>query len=289
MKKLFFLLLISSSVSGQNTFSFKEKIHLKKCDNQYFSQSDRQPLKFVHKDEKVAISVKTFVSGGTDNSGVFYQIDTVTNYNKSHFLNAGNLDFKHEKLRGDVVLSNNKLFFYPKLENSGDSSYNNFIRNHIFFFDIPERSSIDIHFNSWHIGVLTLPLKGYLKTRSDSIKNNVILGANLNIMIGKKWGIVRYYNSPGVEKDKTATRSWSVNAILGVTRVELDNFNTTPAFGTIKTYVTNLSYGVALGYQLNNFGLFLGAGIDSPLSSIGKSWNFSNQPWIGLGLGLGFW
>ena len=289
MRKFIFLLVFCQSVHGQNTFSFKEKIHLKKVDNQYFSQSDRQPLKFVHKNEKRAVPVKTFISGSADNSGIFYQIDTVTNYNKSRFLNADDLDFKREKLRGDMVLSNNKLFFYPKLENSGDSSYNHFIRDHIFFFDIPERSSIDVHFNSWHIGVLTLPLKGYLKSRSDSIKNNVILGANLNIMIGKKWGVVRYYNSPGVEKYKTATRSWSANAIVGVTRIELDNFNTTPAFGTIKTYVTNLSYGVALGYQLNKFGLLLAIGIDSPLSSIGKSWNFSNQPWIGLGFGLGFW
>lgn len=289
MKKLIFLLLISHSVSGQNTFSFKEKIHLKKRDYQYFSQSDRQPLKFVHKDEKVVVPVKTFVSGGADNPGVFYQIDTAVNYNKARFLHADDLDFKREKLRGDMVISDNKLFFYPKIENTGDSIYNDFIRDHIFFFDIPERSSIDVHFNSWHVGVLTLPLKGYLRTRSDSIKNNVILGTNLNVMFGKKWGVVRYYNSPGTEKDKMATKSWSVNAILGITRVELDNYNTTPAFGSIKTHVTNISYGLALGYQLNKFGLFIGAGVDSPLSSIGKAWNFSNQPWIGLGLGLGFW
>lgn len=289
MKRLIFLLLISQSVSGQNTFSFKEKIHLKKRDYQYFSQSDRQPLKFIHKDDKVVVPVKTFVSeNNTDHAGVFYQIDTVVNYSKSRFLNANDLDFKREKLRGDMVLSNNKLFFYPKFENTGDSIYNDFIRDHIFYFDIPERSSIDVRFNSWHIGVLTLPLKGYLKTRSDSIRNNVILGTNVNVMFGKKWGVARYYNSPR-GKDKMATKSWSVNAIVGITRVELDNYNTTPAFGSIKTYVTNISYGVALGYQLNKFGLFLGMGIDSPLSSIGKAWNFSNQPWIGLGLGLGFW
>lgn len=80
-----------------------------------------------------------------------------------------------------------------------------------------------------------------------------------------------------------------MNAILGITRVELDIYNTTPQIGSIKTNVTNLSYGLAVGYQLDKFGLFLATGIDSPLSSLGKNWNFSNKPWIGLGLGLGFW
>ena len=108
-------------------------------------------------------------------------------------------------------------------------------------------------------------------------------------MFGKKWGTKRYYNSPGNSQDKISTRSWSINAILGASKVELDIYNTTPNIGTIKTYVTNLSYGVALGYQLNNFGFFLATGIDTPLSSLGKNWNFSNKPWIGLGLGLGFW
>lgn len=289
MKKLYFFLLLSSTLHAQSTFSFKEKIHLKKINNQYFSQSNRNPLQFVNKNEKITIPVKTFTSSIGDDSKTFYEINTVVDYQKAKIFVTDSLDIQYSKLSGELFLEDNKLLFYPRLEEKEDLKYDKFIRNHSFFFDLPERSSLDVHYSSWHIGVLTLPVKAYLKSRSDSVKNNVILAANLNVMFGKKWGTKRYYNSPGSREDKVSTKSWSMNAILGITRVELDIYNTTPQIGSIKTNVTNLSYGLAVGYQLDKFGLFLATGIDSPLSSLGKNWNFSNKPWIGLGLGLGFW
>ncbi|MBD3906514.1 hypothetical protein NAL32_17700 [Chryseobacterium sp. Ch-15] len=289
MKKLYFFLLLSSTLHAQSTFSFKEKIHLKKINNQYFSQSNRNPLQFVNKNEKITIPVKTFTSSIEDDSKTFYEINTVVDYQKAKIFVTDSLDIQYSKLSGELFLEDNKLLFYPRLEEKEDLKYDKFIRNHSFFFDLPERSSLDVHYSSWHIGVLTLPVKAYLKSRSDSVKNNVILAANLNVMFGKKWGTKRYYNSPGSREDKVSTKSWSMNAILGITRVELDIYNTTPQIGSIKTNVTNLSYGLAVGYQLDKFGLFLATGIDSPLSSLGKNWNFSNKPWIGLGLGLGFW
>lgn len=289
MKKLYFFLLLSSTLHAQSTFSFKEKIHLKKINNQYFSQSNRNPLQFVNKNEKITIPVKTFTSSIEDDSKTFYEINTVVDYQKAKIFVTDSLDIQYSKLSGELFLEDNKLLFYPRLEEKEDLKYDKFIRNHSFFFDLPERSSLDVHYSSWHIGVVTLPVKAYLKSRSDSVKNNVILAANLNVMFGKKWGTKRYYNSPGSREDKVSTKSWSMNAILGITRVELDIYNTTPQIGSIKTNVTNLSYGLAVGYQLDKFGLFLATGIDSPLSSLGKNWNFSNKPWIGLGLGLGFW
>lgn len=289
MKKLFIFLILSTLFQAQNTFSFKEKIHLKKINNQYYSQSNSSPLRYINKSNKKSINVKTFVSSEGINNVYFHEIDSVIDYRNAKTFITDSLSIQHSKLSGDMFLDANKLIFYPRLEKKEDLKYDDFIKNHTFYFDLPERSSIDVHYSSWHIGILTLPIKTYLGSKSDSIKNNVLLGANLNIMFGKKWGIKRYYNSPGTNNDKISTKSWSINSILGISKVELDIYNTTPQIGSVKTNVTNLSYGLALGYQINNFGFFLSTGIDSPLSNLGKNWNFSNKSWIGLGLGIGFW
>lgn len=289
MKNLYILLLWSCFYQAQSTFSFKEKIHLKKIDNQYFSQSDHNPLKFINKNNKISVPVKKFGSITGDETKNFYEIDSIINYKAAKVFVTDSLHFRYSKLSGEMFLEGDRLLFYPRLEKHEDLKYDNFIRNNYFYFDLPERAYVDVRYSSWHVGMLTLPLKSYLKSKSDSIKNNVILGVNLNVMFGKKWGIKRYYNSPGAREDKISTKSWSLNAILGVSNVELDVYNTTPQIGSVKTHVTNLNYGIALGYQIDKFGFFLATGIDSPLSSIGKNWNFSNQPWIGLGLGLGFW
>lgn len=278
-----------SFLPAQNTFTFKEKIHLKKINNQYFSQSDKQPLQFINKNNKIVVPVKTFISTTNNDSKKFYEVDTVVNYKNAKTFEFDSLNLKYSKLSGEMLIEGNKVFFYPVLDKDEDIKYNNFIKNHIFFFDLPERSSLDVHYSSWHVGALTIPVKAFLSSRSDSIKNNVILGANLNLMFGKKWGTKRYYNSLGARADKVTSRSWSVNALLGLSTVELDIYNTTPKFGITKTNVTNLNYGIAFGYQIQKFGFFIASGIDTPLSNLGKSWNFSNKPWIGMGLGLGFW
>ncbi|AQX10964.1 hypothetical protein BAX94_02935 [Elizabethkingia meningoseptica] len=290
--KLYFLvlgILLSPLYIAQKTFSFKEKIHLKEFQNHYVTYGEQQLLQYINKNEKIQVRTKAYRSDREDSKNDFYQIDSVTNYKKSVTLNTSDFNFRSPKLYGDIIMEGDKLLFYPQLEKKGDPSYDRFIKDNIFFFNIPERSSVDVHYSSWHFGVLTLPLKVYFKSRSDSIKNNVILDTNINVMLGKKWGVKRYYNAPGTRDDKISTKSWSANVIMGITKVELDKFNTTPSIGSVKTNVTNFSYGLAFGYQLNKFGFFVATGIDTPLTTTGKIWNFSNRPWVGLGIGLGFW
>ena len=274
---------------AQKTFSFKEKIHLKEAQNHYMSYEEGQMLRYIGKNEKIQVNTRTYKWDQNDMKNYFYQTDSVVDYKKSRVINTSDFNFKSSKLYGDILMEGDKLFFYPQLEKKEDQSYDQFIKENIFFFHIPERSSVDVHYSSWHFGMLTLPLKVYFKSRSDSIKNNVVLDTNINVMFGKKWGIKRYYNAPGTKDDRISTKSWSANIILGISKIELDKFNTTPSIGNVKTNVANFSYGLAVGYQLNKFGFFVATGIDMPLTMTGKIWNFCNQPWIGLGIGLGFW
>lgn len=47
----------------------------------------------------------------------------------------------------------------------------------------------------------------------------------------------------------------------------------------------SLNTGVAYSFLINKFNLFLGIGIDIPMSNVADDSIFKGEPWLGIGLG----
>ena len=137
-------------------------------------------------------------------------------------------------------------------------------------------------YSAWHYGALTLPVKFYTKS-VDSLSNTQF-GANLNLMIGRKWGNKKY--SYLGEKETEYSIAKSLNLIAGIGELTLNSSNTDNSL-TKEIKVASLSYGLAFGFQYKKIGLFIASGFDTPISKDGKEWAYKENLWLGFGLGLG--
>lgn len=139
-----------------------------------------------------------------------------------------------------------------------------------------------IQHEAYSFGALTLPLKIYLGSDSDSIPkgtNNVVTNLNFSLFVGRNWGH-HGFNSKG---EVVSKRYHSINFLAGASKLALKGSNTD---GAVKeAEVLSLNTGVAYSFLINKFNLFLGIGIDIPMSSAADDWIFKGQPWLGIGLG----
>ncbi|QIE58804.1 DUF5320 domain-containing protein [Rasiella rasia] len=148
---------------------------------------------------------------------------------------------------------------------------------------LPENGQLFVPTTSFHVGALSLPLKLYVDSDSDSISggtNNVRTDVDFALFVGKQWG-VHGFNSKGELKTK---KMQSANFLIGASKLTLNNKNTD---GVIKkdTDVLSLDLGLAYGLSYNSFNILFGAGIDLPLSRFGDEWIFYGKPWVGIGVG----
>lgn len=196
-----------------------------------------------------------------------------------------------EVLKVDVAQKNNTINVYPwPITKDGviddNDPRNKFFANNLFFFKIPDRTVVKLKYSDFHFGALSLPIKVFLSSQADSLKNNTVFDANLNLMVGKKWGKEKFYHLPNAESGEKYFLGYSANVILGISKIELSDENTTPKI-TQKYTLPALSYGFAFGVHYKTIGIYMALGIDTPLSKYAKEWNFRNRPWLGFGLGLG--
>tara|TARA_R110001632_G_scaffold169003_3_gene287847 strand:- start:115 stop:1221 length:1107 start_codon:yes stop_codon:yes gene_type:complete len=139
-----------------------------------------------------------------------------------------------------------------------------------------------IQHEAYSFGALTLPLKIYLGSNSDSIPkgtNNIITNLNFSLFVGRNWGN-HGFNSKG---EVVSKRYHSINFLAGASKLALNLSNTD---GAVKeAEVLSINTGLAYSFLINKFNIFLGVGVDIPMSSVADDWIFKGQPWLGVGLG----
>jgi hypothetical protein len=277
---IFILCFISVSFS-QTTAQFKESQYLRLDKNGFFVTviGDTVRLKIEKKDGYILKTTGISISNG----------DTIIHQSKSE--TSTYFDFvakefglsKQNRLYGDFVQENKILKFYPWKFTKSDSIGKKLEKYDYYVLQIPNRVVVKTKYSAWHYGILTLPVKVYTKS-FDSISNTQF-NANLNLMIGRKWGNIKY--SYLAEKSTTPySITKSINLIAGITELELTPSNTEKNL-TKEIKVASLSYGLAFGFQYKKIGFFIASGFDTPLSKFGNDWVYKENLWIGLGFGLG--
>jgi len=276
---ILFLSVATISYS-QNTAQFRESQYLKLDRNNFFVTviEDTIRLKIKKKD---GYTLKTTGISINKRDTIIHQ--SQTEKNKYVDFNATDFDLdKQKRLYGDFVQDKNTLKFYPwKFKNA--TIENKLEKNDYYIIEIPNRVVVRTKYSAWQYGALTLPAKFYTKS-VDSLSNTQF-GANLNLMIGRKWGNQKY--SYLAEKSTTPyTIAKSINLIAGIGELTLSASNTEKNL-TKEIKVASLSYGLAFGFQYKKIGVFIASGFDTPLSKFGKDWVYKENLWFGFGLGLG--
>jgi hypothetical protein len=283
-----FLVLIVSNLYPIHSYSQKnqniyEGAYLKhdKNSDKYLTNI-RDKSSYLKKIEVVGKKVKenNFSMSGNDTIKHYTYVDSTI---ISTFIGE---DFKLDKDRliGDFKIIGNKLQFFPW--SFKDEEINNHLKNYTYLVDIPERSVLKVKFRSFHYGALTIPIKIYLRSRTDSLISNIQTSVNFSAQFGVKKSSMKFSQLPNEKEVKRYQNSYSFNFILGISKIDLNNVNTFPAIKNERSFAA-ISYGFSLGYQYRLLGLYFVSGIDTPVSKHGKMWNYKNQPWIGVGIGIG--
>lgn len=288
IKLLSILLLLAfiSTAYGQKQKNFKERQYLVLKDGKYLTNED-DPSIFLKVKTKTGkrLEKKEILVSDNDTVVKYQEVD---DYNIKPFLQSDFTGLTTKKLKGDFKIKDKKLFFYPwEFTSNENSALNKEIDKHSYYLDIPERTVLKVKFRSLHFGALTLPAKIYFSTKADSLVNNIQTDVNLHLMIGHKWGSKKYSQLPQEDEGISYENSWSINYVLGISKIDLNQSNTTPDLTKGEISIPGISTGLALGYQYQKIGVYIASGFDIPVSEYGKDWDFNGQPWLGIGLGLG--
>ncbi|WP_298903799.1 hypothetical protein [uncultured Psychroserpens sp.] len=288
LKRLIFTILCIFTISfgfSQKQKNFKEKQYLILKNGKYLTQENDPTvfLKVKIKNGKKLEKTEVLIS----KNDTIYKYKEVDDYIVKPFLQSDFTGLTTSKFKGDFKIEKKKLVFYPwKFSAEKDSTLNQELSENSYYLDIPDRTVLKVKFRSCQFGALTLPVKIYLSSKADSLVNNIQTDVNLNFMIGHKWGHKKYSQLPNEKEGTSYENAWSINFLVGMSKIDLKKNNTTPDL-TEDISVPAISTGFAFGYQYRKIGVYIASGIDNPLSKYGKDWDFKNQLWLGFGLGLG--
>lgn len=247
---------------------------------------------YINKDSTKTINLTSLIGTiGKENINII-QTDKVLDFSKAQKLDSNNtkkdtVKIKLHRLFGEIKQDKDILYFYPWPYKDIEKykRINKFLLKNTFFFKMKPYNVIGVKFRSYHYGAMTLPIKVYTSTKSDTLKNNIVFGANINAMIGLKWGKKKFYYLPNQKEGQSYETAISLNLVLGISQLSIEGKNTTPKVKESYT-VPAFSYGLSAGYQLKKTSLFIALGRDVPTSTYGDNWYFKNKLWIGFGLGL---
>lgn len=207
--------------------------------------------------------------------------DESTPINSEVFTNS-----RYKNIRVGVKQNKNELTLYPYPFNEADDKIIKYLKEHRLVFKIEEGNNINLPFRGWEIGALTIPVKVYLSSRAEKLKNNFVFDESINLKISRIWGREYFYKKQEDDKGKSFQNYWSGSFFIGLSKTEVNNKNTTSDIGDDKFNVASLNYGLGIGYSVRSIGISALLGLDTPLSNEADDWNFKNQLWLGFGLGI---
>lgn len=190
---------------------------------------------------------------------------------------------------GSIITANlkvidNKIMIYPWYFAYRSRITNDFFNTNNVYIKMKDRMNYSFPYKSVQVGVITLPIKWYI----DSKIGNVETSLNAMLNVGYKFGKSKFVKFPNEEKAREYKTGFSVNALAGISKIELSEKNTSSPEGIkVEGNVAAISLGSAFGFHYSDFTLMVALGFDLPTSNR-KEWNFSGIPWLGLGFGYNF-
>ena len=285
------LLLMLTTYANAQKIDFKKKLKVFVNDK---ANTDFQ-VKFIDpkKDVLLKPDVKVF---SADGKLLSYQLTKTLDWDKALTLHKdsttlpGSLKEKHF-LYADIKPDEGRLlvYFWPYVPTTGAGAVeidqnNTFFKDHLFSIALEDRTTLAFTSSSWHAGAMTLPIKVYIGG-PDSV-SAVQAGVSAGLYIGKKWSKTKFIKLPNEKEFTTYQSAWSLNALLGLNKLDLDEKNTKDAGKKFKGSIASLSAGISPGFHYKTFTIFTAIGFDFPLSGKGEQWSFKGKPWIGLGAGF---
>jgi hypothetical protein len=184
--------------------------------------------------------------------------------------------------KGFVSFADDKIWVNPNLSGS--------FENHgLFYYQLGNRQSIDLHFTEITVSALTLPLKYRFKKEEENISEDFTAAVNVNLFVGKTiYGKTKFHYREKVG-NITNTSKVTLGGLIGASTVTLDKSNSSasnnPIVDDLKLTKGLASVGVGGTYSYNkiNFGLFYG--YDFSIGDDSSRWNYNKRPWLGLAIG----
>ena len=192
---------------------------------------------------------------------------------------------KYPKIKVSVKQDESNLILNPHPFEKGDSLINNYLKDKEIVLPIKNGYRLGIPIRTTEFGALTIPVKVYLNSRDERLKNNFLFDESINFRVSKIRGKEYFYKKFNEKEGKSFQYYFTYSLFVGFSKTEINNSNTLNEIDDDFT-VASLNYGVGFGYSIRGIGLSLLLGIDTPLSEQANNWNFKNQPWLGFGFGI---
>ncbi|MGV0831082.1 hypothetical protein ACTS9D_02505 [Empedobacter brevis] len=271
------LLLCTGVAWGQEMGNFKEK---HKIDLSGFSKTK---FKYTPKD---SLSIEKNINIIYDKNGGIISYNKIKEMKSKTERILDKAVFDSLKLKCtyssiNIEVKEDKVFIYPFRYTNNDLA-NNFFKNNNVYLELEERQNYSFKYRTWQMGVVTIPVKWYVNSKLGNITTDI----NAMISGGHKWGKTHIVKMPHEKNARQYQRTFSVNALVGISKLTLDESNTIKS-DSIKGNVAAISTGLSLGVHYQDFTFLVASGFDFPTSNR-KSWQFNNIPWIGLGFGYNF-
>jgi hypothetical protein len=266
------ILLSFLKVSAQQEVKGNYRIYLKKDGT---STNIKVPI-ILEEERGVKEEILYTYDGknATKKSKYYIKIDSTFSFKKI------NSEFDYGSIIVDLEQKENKLILSTKDDVASDfKKYNKGVKRRLYI-DVTEE--IKITRTSWKVSAITVPLKVYLTSQSDSLAsftNNIETDVNVAVTYGKSWEKFSYKKG----REPKLANTQNLYAFAGLNKLALTKKNTDKK--NDGDNILSFSSGVGYQYGYGKLGLSLLLGIDFPVSSIGQNWVFKYQPWLGIGIG----
>ncbi|AZJ34795.1 hypothetical protein [Tenacibaculum singaporense] len=247
------------------------RIYLK---NDGTSKNDKVPIVLEEGEDKEEVLYTINGKNATKKSKGYVDIDKNFSFKKI------NPKFNYSSIFVDLEQKENKLIILPREDVADDFKKYNGTKERRLYIDVTE--GVKITRKSWKVSAITVPLKIYLTSQSDSLSsftNNIETDVNVAVTYGKSWE--KYSYKKGREPKLTNTQNFY--GFLGLNKLELTEKNTDGI--NDGDNILSISSGVGYQYGYGKLGLSILLGMDFPVSSLGQNWVFKYQPWLGMGIG----
>lgn len=183
---------------------------------------------------------------------------------------------------GYVIFVDDKVWVNPNLP----GNYKNY---GLYYYQLSNRQSINLHFTETTVSALTLPIKYRFKNEKKNIAEEFTTAVNLNLFVGRTiYGKTKFHYREKVG-NVINTSKITFGALVGASTVTLDRSNTSassnPIIDDAKLTKGLASLGAGLTYTFNkiNFGVFYG--YDFSIGDDSSRWNYNRKPWLGIAVG----
>ncbi len=279
--KLALLFLLFTGVVWGQEFRGKERVYITPYAN------DKYPV--YYSSRKIYDTIqKVFDKNGNLLS---FQLTAKTDWKDAKkldtiLLRTPKYNYNCKSLRANIVPQGERLLVYFWENGKLNDSLKIFLSENSFSIPLESNKNLSVFTDSFHLGAMTLPIKIYLNRRDEDVKGGMVeTGINVGVYAGYKFGWKKYVKLKHEDNYRIYTKAFSINLILGASKITVDDKNSVGYSQTKKEDLPAFITGLSMGLHYRDFSFLLASGFDILLSSGGDNWNYKDKPWLGIGFG----